>query len=432
MKTLNILFLISFVFIFTHYFILNGYGQIHPSIDPAYKLAWADSFNTVQLDTSKWNKTYPWHQGLNYFICDTNIGAVPMAAIKVWSDTNNNLDTTNCISSNGTLKLITRKENYLGKIWNWPLCSSDSCHYGSGFDSTCLPNNFTDTLYCWDIDVLPFNFTTAMLYSRWDFRYGYFEIKFKLPPLPEAPKTLKGHGGSFWLWSGGNSFYNEIDGFEINAYEESSNTFYKATGNSHFSANSGSPNSDFFSYGNFTPDAWHTVGINWTSNSIEYYYDSGLQYISYNHPDSLGQMAIIVTCGGSYVPVDNYCVPFDTISADSTHFPYTLEIDYIKVWQHNEDCDNNITLTNYNPAFYPNKLHKSVTMGTNVSITNQTNKSIWASDYILFNENTYIDNNSNFLFNTTDCSNIFYGRIRKDTYHEPLPRAFSYRLSFHH
>ena len=420
MKTLNILFLISFVFIFTHYSILNGYGQIHPSIDPAYKLAWADSFNTVLLDTSKWNKTYPWHQGLNYFICDTNIGAVPMAAIK-----NSVTDTTNCKVNGETIKLITRKENYSGQCWSWPACPNipDPCN---------VPNNECKDGYCWHWDTLPFNFTTAMLYSRWDFRFGYFEIKFKLPPLPEAPKTLKGHGGSFWLWSGGNSFYNEIDGFEINAYEESSNTFYKATGNSHFSANSGSPNSDFFSYSNFTPDTWHTVGINWTSNSIEYYYDSVLQYVSYNHPDSLGQMAIIITCGGSYVPVDNYCVPFDTISADSTHFPYIFEIDYVKVWQHKEDCDNNITLTNYNPAFYPNKLHKSVTMGTNVSITNQTNKSIWASDYILMNETTEIDSNSEFLFNTTNCEDIVLERNLNRRFPFPMPQTFLHKLTFHY
>lgn len=398
---------------------LYAFGQYHPSNDPAYELVWEDSFNSTQIDTSKWIKTFPWHQGTNYFICDSAAGPYAYAAIK-----KSITDTTNCKLSGGTLKLITRKENYMGQCWSWPECPAipDPCN---------VPNSPCQNGFCFHWDTLPFSFTTAMLYSIWDFRYGYFEIKFKLPPLPVPPKTLRGHGGTFWLWSAGDDYYNEIDIFEINADDNSGNYYY-ASGNSHFSPDTTDPNSDYFSYGYFTPDTWHTVGINWTSNSIEYYHNNILKYVSFNNPHLLGPMAIIITCGGNYVPLDNYCVPFDTLGPESTHFPYTYEIDYVKVWQHKKHCNNSLVLTQYNSLFYPNKLHKSVTLGTNVQINNQTQKSNWASDFILMNETTEIDSNSDFLFNTTNCEDILNQRNVNYRIPGPKPPSFLWKLNYHY
>ncbi len=81
-----------------------------------------------------------------------------MASIK-YLDINGSMDTTNCKVSGNTLKLISRKEEYWGKVWNWPPCSSDSCHNGGGHDVSCLPSNYSDNEFCWDIDTLPFHFT---------------------------------------------------------------------------------------------------------------------------------------------------------------------------------------------------------------------------------------------------------------------------------
>jgi len=394
--------------IILHFMLTSQSKAQLPSNDPDYELVWYDNFNTPQLDTSKWNKTFPWHQGSNYntAFCGQNGWVVPVAAVKAWRDANWNLDTTDCKINNGTLKLITRKENYLGPVWNWP----------NGI---------------WTISYLPFKFTTAMLYSKWDFRYGYFEIQFKLPPVPASPKNLQGHGATFWLWSGDYGNYSEIDGFEINGYDPNLQQYYIAGGNSHYAAGSGQPNSDFHSYNNITPNTWHTMGINWTSHSIEYYIDNALQFTSYNHPDSLSPMALIITCGGNYAPVDNYCEPFDT-SATGTYFPFIYEINYVKIWQPKKDCNTDITLANFNPTTYSNKLHKSITMGTNISITNQSNQSFWGQDYILMNNQTYIDENSNVSFNVTDCNNISYIRKRSLIIAEPMPKEFLYRLLMHY
>lgn len=359
-------------------------GQVLPPNDSAYHLVWCDNFNVPQLDTDKWLKRYPWHQPSNYDtnFCNSSGWVVPMASIKAWKSFNNhNLpDTTNCKINNGTLKLTTRKENYWGEVWNWP--------------SGSLVR-----------DTLPFKYTTAMLFSKYEFRYGYYEIRFKLPALPSSPKTLKGHGGTFWLWSGSYNYWSEIDIFEINAannYVYSHGNHYQKTATSTADTNVVVHNKAF------TPNTWHTAALNWTSNSMQFYKDDTLIWTSYNHPDSISAMPIIINLGGNYTPVDNYCIPFDTTTADSTHFPYTMEIDYIKVWQLKKDCNTDITLTSFDPSTYSNQLHKSVTMGTNVSITNLSNQSFWGSDHITLNAGTSIDANSNVLFNVTDCNNIIF------------------------
>jgi hypothetical protein len=323
-----------------------------PPNDPAYEIVFSDEFDGTQLDSTKWLKRFPWHQSENYStFCHHGDTLFPMAAVKVW-DANGNLDATNCIVSNGTLKLITKKENYNSRCWSWPSCNPIS---------NCNVTNICDyptTNTCWRWDTLPFNFTTAMLYSKYDFKYGYFEIQFKLPALPSSPKTLKGHGGTFWLWSGSYNYWSEIDIFEINA----ANNYCYSRGTRYWRTYDDTPHDEggWPSQSNncdFSPNTWHTAALNWTSTGMEFYYDGVFKWISRNYPDSISPMSIIINCGGNYTPTQNYCTPFDVSGADSTHFPYTYEIDYVKVWQPKKDCNTDITLTSFNPATYDNKLH---------------------------------------------------------------------------
>lgn len=400
------------------------FAQLPPN-DPAYELVFSDEFSGNVLDSTKWLRKYPWYQAANAdSFCHHADTLFPIAAVKV-KDSNGNLDTTNCFINNGTLKLITRKENYLGEVWNWPDCINNS-------DSICNGDHQCLTGACWHIDTLMFNYTTAMLYSKFEFRYGYFEIKFRLPPIPSIPKTYRGHGGSFWLYSGAYNYWSEIDVFEINAnnnYCYSRGTRYWADGNNLQTKHddggwpSQSNNCDF------SPNTWHTAAVNWTSSGMEFYYDGILKWISNNYPDSLSQMPIIINCGGNVVPVQNYCTPFDESGADSTQFPYKLEIDYVRVYQPKKDCNTDVSLSSFNPVTYSNMLHKSLTMGTNVLVTNQSDQSFWASDYVLINDETTIDNLSNILINVNNCSNIIFNRVipasaRANEYITPPPPSF--------
>jgi hypothetical protein len=413
-------------------------GQVLPKNDPAYYLAWADTFKSTNLDTTKWSKTFPWHQNSNYYseFCNKSVH-IPMAAIKAWRDTINwNLDTTNCKINNGSLKLYTRKENYQGIVWRWPNCASDTCQNNPRY--TKYWNTAHDTCFtCWADFPLPFKFTTAMLFSKDTFHYGYFEIKFMLDSIPTNGKNLQGHGATFWLWGGGENTYDEIDCYEINAYDSATGVYYTGLGNSHYSANinvtpaNSVPAPSVYS---FSPNVWHTAGINWTSNAIDYYYDGIFQFESHNYPNVLKAMSIIITLGGSYVPEDNYCEAFDTIASGSnlgTKFPYTYQIGYVKVWQLKTNCTRDTTLSNFNASTYPNKLYNSITMN-GVSLTNQTRQSFWGANYVLLNVGTSVDANSNVLFNTNNCSNISFKKTKSSSFYGPMPAAFQYKLSMHY
>jgi hypothetical protein len=311
---------------------MQAFGQLPPD-DPAYKLVFSDEFEGRRLDSTKWSRTFPWHQQTNLdSFCWHGDTLFPMAAIKVY-DANGCYDTTNCTVSHGTLRLITRKEPYMGEVWNWPLCTDDSCWIAAGqgkCDSSFTPPR------CFDVDKLPFDFTTAMLYSKTEFRYGWFEIRFRLPPRPPAPRTFRGHGGTFWLYSGKYTYWSEIDIFEINADDD----YCFATGNCYWKKPGKHKHARAIKkqcY--FNPGTWHTAALKWNWWAMKFYYDGVLRWVSHNHPRRISPMPIIINCGGNYTPTDNYCTPFDVAGADSTSFPYTMEIDYVKVWQRKKKCN---------------------------------------------------------------------------------------------
>jgi hypothetical protein len=91
-----------------------------PSSDPAYELVFVDEFNGTTLDNTKWSQKTSWNQASNTAVCNGNI--TPIAYSK-WRGANTNLpdnqnpDYTNCIISNGTVKLTTRQENYQGQAY---------------------------------------------------------------------------------------------------------------------------------------------------------------------------------------------------------------------------------------------------------------------------------------------------------------------------
>jgi hypothetical protein len=68
-------------------------------------------------------------------------------------------------------------------------------------------------------------------------------------------------------------------------------------------------------------------------------------------------------------------------------------------------------------------------MGTNVSITNQSNQSFLGTEYVLINAGTTVNNQSNVLFNVTNCTNVSCVRIipsnsRSPEYSIPPPPSF--------
>ncbi len=130
-------------------------GIVNCNLNTPYKLVFHDEFNGTSLDLNKWHTFYPY--GANSSdqceFCRThgNEG-------QIYKD-------ENVLISNGTLKLKAKKEN---ATW------------------------YTATR----------QFTSGMVQSKQNFKYGKFEIRCKLPPG-------QGFWPAFWLFGG-----DECDVFE--------------------------------------------------------------------------------------------------------------------------------------------------------------------------------------------------------------------------
>ena len=393
-----------------------------PHTDPAWQLVFSDDFNDTVLNTSKWSQME--QGGPDYSNYRDACSQQVSVAYHKWYNfvVDDGTDTTNCKIYGGSAKLYTRKQNFMGDVWNYPACPGDSCRAlcdtlvisGNTQDSctaACLNNK------CWYRELLPYRYTTSRLYSKTKFRYGYFEIRFKLPPLPPSPKTYKGFCPAFWLWNNDYSVHNywsEIDIFEIKSYDPDSNKYNQYTNCVHYRGicpDEPCHVPDPYQGAYILSDTMHTAAVNWLPNKIEFFLDGVKIRESYNHPDSLIAMPIYADIGS---PSYGWCnTLFDTINANGTHFPYKFEIDYIKVWQMKEDCDTSIVICNLDQTLYNNKLYKSVELsgtGCSSQITNQSEFSIYGTDYVLLNAGFSIDNNSNVFISASEkCKGYYYG-----------------------
>jgi beta-glucanase (GH16 family) len=366
-----------------------------PSIDTGFELVFNDEFNGTSINNLNWDRKPPWNQSTNVIQLCENGPIVPLAYRKWYSDANFNLpDTTNCKVNGGSVKLYTRKENYIGQVWNWP----------NGV---------------WEISYLPFQYTTAMLYSKKKFRYGYFEIRFKIhsPTSPPPGHKNVGFGPNFWLFNAdtdGNhgwiNHWSELDIFEINSHHlpTSENNLY--TNNVHYRScpDESCHISQGADFGSIADDVWHTAGMNWNSNQIEFYLN-GVKLRDFPcselnlPPDSLIAMPIWVDVNA---PTSNFCANFNLDPVNGSIFPYVYEIDYVKVWQLKKACNNVVNICNLNPMTFDSKIYKEITFGgfgCNSTVSHQLGFSAYATDYILLEEGFTIDTTSNALFDVVDC-----------------------------
>lgn len=375
-------------------------GQL-PPLDPAWQLVFSDDFSGTALDTSKWAQIPPWNQYGNK-ISGTACGLPDFdAAYKRWYlDTINwSPDTNNTKIRNGTLTLITKQENYTGKVWSWP------------------NNTFTQSN-------MNYQYTTGMLYSKWKFRYGYFEIKFRLPSNPPAVgKSNNGLGPNFWLFEGQNlpasPTWSEIDIFEMRGSD------YLFTTNVHFAKDTIPSNhiSSGGDHGTISGSTWHTAAANWTANNIEFYLD-GVKIREYpNHPDSLIPMPIFIDINS---PSTNFCENYSS----STLFPFSYEIDYVKVYQKRMACDTAKTYCNVNGSTYVSKVYNSLEIGgssCSADISNNATNSCLANNYVTLNEGFLINGTTDCYLNVVPCEiQSYYRFLRLFNSSTPAPPPWAW------
>lgn len=431
-----------------------------PSSDPAYKLVWADSFNTTvgyRIDPAKWNMKFNWNQKDSLY-CDWQTdmdGGVDSGycinkdiAYQKWYKGNPpaipNIpavyppDTTNCQVTGGYLNLYTRKDTgyFSGHCWNWPSCPAtpNPCNVSP---YTCSGSPST----CWNVQNKQFKYTSAFIISKYQFRYGYFEIKFKVPALPTPPqKTVT--GTSFWMYNAGDDLvagdastkipWSEIDIFEIIGHN---NMF---TTNLHYTPHGHDCNYACYSQvdtvGVISSSTFHTAGCLWTSHEIITYLDGvPVSTLTNTHirPDSMLPMTLIVAVNAT---PDSH----DSLKNTNAVFPCQFQVDYVKVWQIDTTyCDTAKTYCSsaLNPSTYQSKLYQSVNIDgstcthTNISSTNFL--SIYGTNSVTLNAGFSIDGNSTVLINTMDCPTKPFRYIGTPA-PQPAPIQFLKKQSGHY
>jgi hypothetical protein len=333
---------------------------LHPNEDPHWYYVVNETFDST-LNKGIWNSRVPWGPTDTVPICDSAVAT----NFDIYAATTKEFKNFSIDSGIGTLR--TRREQYKGEVWRYDPFRTDSV---------------------W------FNYTTGLLFSDSLYKYGYYEIKCKLPEAPANDlDKYKGLGPNFWLWSGSGSRYSEIDIFEILSHDpndfdgEPNNKF---THNFHYKCDT-LPNcpTDSFLHGGFQADYFNvkfdrfrTFASYWSENSLEYYYEDSLLHTSslfprirvqdltlpdtaqntyitnykFNHSSNFYPMHIIVD---NFVPGRQFCVSHDS----STSMPYDYNIDHIKVWLLKNACDSVLITPDIDPTNYDYSVKQKIELG---------------------------------------------------------------------
>ena len=387
----------------------------------SYTLVFEDDFDTLynnvvqdenthdyyhtDVDTSKWESTADWYQ-TNYLItCDLdgdenkdtiydNVG------YRMKNFENAEIDTT----GTGIIKLITKKEDYLG------------CYFD-------YENN-------WDVDTQIFSFTTQMLWSRQAYKYGYFEIRFRLP-YSDNPDDLYGIGANLWLYERTDECekdWCEIDVFEydgshvvvedetekkiINYY--SNNVHYRECQES---CSSGCVDTTHYTSPfdnvpevNFSDNQFHVMAVKWLPDEISFYVDNVKIRTFTTYPGFEFSPSMYVPLN-MYVDMNvfanNYC---HLIDEDKIRMPYIYEIDYIRVWSISR-CNIDYETCELNTNQYNNNdIYNTITIGSgnNCQTTIETGETVTlqANKYIHLKKGFHAKQGSMFHAKIIPCDSI--------------------------
>ena len=336
-------------------FIFSAFSQT-PISDQHWTLYFEDQFNGTSVNTSKWNFSFPWSN------CDGEAHQTSHGG--------------NHEFSNGTIKLVSKKESSICSHWD-----------GTAFSKP---------------------YTTGALFSKETFKYGYFEIRCKLPELKNTSYTGKGFAPGFWMWPlAPDSYYpyydnpvtwSEIDFFEINAKNNlhSCNVHYKDI---YFGTSSKwelRQNSDF----DFTIDFnnFHKFSCEWTPNYISFYFDDKL--IRTVHTDTARKLIPMNLIMGIATPAGNFLEGF----APNSLFPYKFEIDYVKVYKLSMDCYTDVSAAQFSYNTHDYRVKRNIVIGGSTGkVPNGLSVSLRATQSITLNDGFEVPLGSDFYANICKC-----------------------------
>jgi hypothetical protein len=169
---------------------------------------------------------------------------------------------------------------------------------------------------------------SGMLRSKWTGKYGYYEMRMKVPPG-------RGLWPAFWLNPDDAKWPPEIDVVEIvnNGRDTTRNSFH----NVHPGHGREAPAqfSKLDQWGSYHPDfdfkdGFHVFAVEWTPETVRHFVDDTLvaeRRFAWRHDDGsdAGPAHVLVNLavGGKWPEPPQR----------SSDFPAVLEVDYIRVWQ---------------------------------------------------------------------------------------------------
>lgn len=379
-------------------------AQTDLASDPLYELKFVDEFDSLALNTNKWEVRWPWGPNLYNDSINTDVcGSNPMDIAYNYYPPHHNInlnrgyDTVN----SGYHRLISKRENVTGQVFYWDAF-----------------NNFSTK-------PKRFKYTTAMLMSKSKFKYGYIEIRFRnsVSVPNNNPNNDNSYGPNLWMWhsdDADSAHYSEIDIFEMDG------TKWGMAPCSHYrkrkqSSPTSYPNDTAFYHGNsyipnlyapyqrsltvnINPNTWHTVGCEWTPEYTDFYYytisnDTIQRFAINKYPvNRLTAMPLIIDI---YAPAFQYCRPVDTVN---TVFPFNYDIDYIKVYQMRQNCTS-ASFLNTSSATYQSTLYQDLTIGGSggSAVFNNGVCHLAGQDFILLNEGFEVSGSGTVIISTHQC-----------------------------
>ncbi len=276
-----------------------------------YRLAGGDEFNGTELDHSKWLTSYPWARHL-YCSMDVNYYS----------------DGEDLMLQSGHLNITARKSTIRAKAIPY---ESDSFRLNCDFKPPV--NNLMD-----------FAYQSGMIYSKEKYTYGYFEIRFRTD-------ISSGLWPAFWLFGADNQ---EIDVFEMGGSRNSEFhvDIHCKKGCKDYPVFLGMFKKNWGSFlkttANWT-DEFHTIGVHWEKDGITWYLD-GIP-VAWWEGVFKDPLAVIAN-----LAVTNKEGSFGGAVNESTPFPASFEIDYLRIWQKTPSPEIKFTKPSENSSMTPERM----------------------------------------------------------------------------